>query len=165
MTTASTLRVRAAAPGDLPPVLALLRAADLPEHGVAQGLEDFIVAEAEGRIVGAAGLERHGAYRLLRSVAVDPAWRGSGAGTVLVERLLDQADRAQVPAVYLLTTTAERYFPRFGFAPAAREEVVAEIRASGEFRGVCPASAAVMVRHLPNPGPPTGPDDTRPASR
>ena len=49
-------------------------------------------------------------------------------------------------ALYLLTTTAESYFPSFGFAPTSREAVPEDVRATAEFQGACPASAAVMVR-------------------
>jgi amino-acid N-acetyltransferase len=150
----SGLSIRDAAPGDLAPVLDLLRAANLPTEGVAEGFVGFAVAEADARIVAAAGLERYGASALLRSVVVDPAWRGREVGGALVERLLERAEREGLAAVYLLTTTADQWFPRFGFRRAAREEVPPEIRASGEFADVCPASAVVMVR-------PCGSDGTR----
>ena len=48
-----------------------------------------------------------------------------------------------VQEVFLLTTTAEHYFPRFGFACIRREEVAGSA-GRVEFQGACPASAAVM---------------------
>lgn len=50
--------------------------------------------------------------------------------------------------MYLLTTTAERYFPSLGFRVTPRDAVPDEIRATGEFKGACPASATVMCRPL-----------------
>jgi amino-acid N-acetyltransferase len=47
-------------------------------------------------------------------------------------------------AVFLLTTTAERFFPRLGFEPIARAEVPTSVQASAEFQSACPASAVAM---------------------
>ena len=49
-----------------------------------------------------------------------------------------------ITTVVLLTTTAEDYFPRFGFERTDRSVVPEEVRESAEFRGACPASATVM---------------------
>jgi amino-acid N-acetyltransferase len=85
---------------------------------------------------------------LLRSVAVDPAERGSGLGRLLNERAIGEADARELAAVYLLTTTAEEYFTRFGFAVVAREQVPDSLRASVEFQSACPATATVMRKVL-----------------
>ena len=146
MAPVSDLQVRGAVPGDLPLVLALLRAVHLPTDGVEKAFALFVVAEVNGAIVGAAGLEQHGVYGLLRSVAVDPAWRSHLVGATLVEQVLYQADLAGIRGVYLLTTTAESYFPRFGFRIVPRDAAPAELRSSVEFRDACPASATVMYR-------------------
>ena len=81
---------------------------------------------------------------MLRSVAVQPSWRGSGLARQLIDRLLETANERGTHDIYLLTTTAEHYFPRFGFACIARTEVPAEVQDSIEFREACPASAVVM---------------------
>lgn len=138
--------LRPAAPADRPAVAALLADAGLPLAGVPESLAGFVVAEHEGAIVASAALEPAPPYALLRSVAVAPAWRGTGLGVALVSRLLADADARGVPAVYLLTTTAERWFPRFGFAIVSRDTVPEPVRQTEEFRDACPASAAVMVR-------------------
>jgi amino-acid N-acetyltransferase len=85
---------------------------------------------------------------LLRSVAVVPTWRSKGLGRELVTRIIADAERRGIQALYLLTTTAERYFPTFGFEPITREEVPADVQTTGEFQGACPASATVMRRAL-----------------
>ena len=120
----------------------------LPTAGVNEWWSLFTVAEAEGRIIGAAGLERYADGALLRSVAVQPAWRSSGLGRMLVDAALDTARRAGSRDVYLLTTTAEHYFPRLGFTAIPRESVPASVQASVEFREACPASAVAMHRRL-----------------
>ena len=139
---------RGARSGDLPEVLALLREAELPSAGVAEAFSNFFVAEQMGRLVGAAGLEIYGASALLRSVVVEHEWRGSGVGRQLIDLALGKAKTRGIQDVFLLTTTAEHYFPRFGFACVDREAVSDGVEASMEFRGACPASAVVMRKTL-----------------
>jgi len=148
----SGITIRSAAASDRPGVVALLLAAGLPEAGLSQTLDGFLVAEADGRLVGAVGLETYGADALLRSAVVDPASRGTGVGAALVEGLLRRADEGELRAVYLLTTTAEGWFPRFGFVRIAREEVAEAVRSSVEFSRACPATAAAMRRVGPTAG-------------
>jgi amino-acid N-acetyltransferase len=151
-TTAGGAVLRAAAPSDLPAVLALLEGAGLPGAGVEAWLERFVVAEREGSVVAAAGLELYGADALLRSVVVDPAWRGQGLGSALTAELLGEARAAGIGRVYLLTDTAEGYFPRHGFRRIPREEASEAVRRSREFRELCPVSSIVMVAELAAPG-------------
>jgi amino-acid N-acetyltransferase len=146
-------RVRPAAGGDRPAVIALLEAASLPTAGVPTTLERFLVAEEHGRVVGVIGLEHYEDGALLRSAAVHPGGRGAGTGAALVRGVLDAARASGITDVYLLTTTAERWFPRFGFARIARADVPAGVRSSVEFREACPASAVVMHMRLSEAGP------------
>ena len=142
------LEVRTAEEKDLPAVLSLLGRADLPTAGVADAFSHFIVAESEVRLIGVVGLELYGGSALLRSAAVEESWRGSGVGRVLVDRALDLARQHRIEDVYLLTTTAEHYFPKFGFACVSRDAVTEGVRSSVEFQTACPASAVVMRKAL-----------------
>ena len=141
-----TFRIRPAVASDLPAIEALLTASGLPLDGVAGALDGFVIAEDSSGIVGTAALERCRENALLRSVAVSPEWRGRGVGGALVERVLRDARRRGTEALYLLTTTAEHYFPSFGFTVVARDAVPADVRETDEFRDACPASATVMMR-------------------
>src|SRR5690242_8024271 len=141
--------IRRASLSDLEHVEALLATAGLPLDGVREVLPGFLVAESDARIVGVVGMEYHGKYGLLRSTAVDEAWRSRGVARQLVEHIIADAESRGTQALYLLTTTAERYFPSFGFHTVTRDTVPEEIRATGEFRGACPASATVMRCSLP----------------
>ena len=153
MTTPTTpgATVRPASPDDLARVEALLVASKLPLDGVAQALPTFVVAEHENALVGVAGLEVCCNNALLRSVAVAPEWRSRGLGRELVTRVIAEAEARGIRALYLLTTTAEHYFPSFGFTTVSRDAVPDDIRATGEFQGACPASATVMARTLAAP--------------
>ncbi len=147
-TAASEATIRPAGASDLPAILALLEGAALPTDGVEAHLRGFVVAEAGRRVIGVAGLERYGDAALLRSVAVADSARGRGLGALLTTRALEPAVIGGARAVYLLTTTAESYFPRLGFGPVAREAVPTSVRESVEFTTACPATAAVMMLEL-----------------
>ena len=141
--------LRVASNADLPAIERLLTSSGLPTAGVAEALRGFIVAESNQEIVGVAGLELCcNEYALLRSTAVDPEWRGAGLGRRLVTHVIAEAESRGIKALYLLTTTAERYFPSFGFVTTRRDAVPDEIKQSVEFREACPASATVMTLDL-----------------
>lgn len=151
MKTASPagITLRTARADDLPGIERLLEASSLPTEGVAEALCSFIVAESGEEIVGVVGLELCGEHALLRSTAVHPEYRDRGLGRALVERIIAEAEARNIRALYLLTTSAERYFPSFGFVTTTRESVPGPVRATAEFEGACPASATVMCLTLP----------------
>lgn len=140
----SPATIRPAQAEDLAAVEALLTASALPTAGVASCIEDFLVAEANGAVVGAIGMEIQGRYGLLRSAVVADEWQGKGIGRALVTDLLSAAHSREIVSVYLLTTTAENYFPAFGFERVSRDVVPAELMSSEEFQGACPDTAIVM---------------------
>lgn len=142
------MRIREATQQDLDAVESLLAANDLPLDGVKENFSSFVVADDKGEIAGAIGLEKFGSVALLRSAVVSPNYRGSGVGRRLVEQVLEQASDQGIEDLFLLTTTAEKYFPRFGFSPTARSAVPDSVMASAEFQGACPDSAVVMRRRV-----------------
>lgn len=139
--------IEAAKREELPRILELLEEADLPVAGV-DDVESFLVAREEEGVVGCIGLEAYDDVALLRSLVVRAQTRGSGLGRLLVERLLELASERGVRSVYLLTTTADEYFPRFGFERIPREEADPRLQASQEFRGACPDSAVCMRKRV-----------------
>ena len=154
-TEAATAQLRSARRGDLAAVEQLLTENTLPTDGVRESFENFIVAEADGRIVGVAGLEICCEHALLRSVAVDPDYRSKGLGRALVTRVISDAEARGIAALYLLTTTAEEYFPTFGFSRISRDEVPADVQTTGEFQSACPSTATAMRRPV-TPREPAG---------
>ena len=142
------MKIRSATHADLPAVENLLATNDLPLDGVQENFSDFVVAEDRGAITGAIGLEKFGSVALLRSAVVSSDNRGTGVGGRLVEQLLERADEQGIEELYLLTTTAEDYFPRFGFTRTTRSAVPDAVKASAEFRGACPDTAVVMTRRV-----------------
>ena len=141
--------LRAATTADLPNIFGLLTASELPTVGVAESLAGFSVAEHAGKIVGVIGLETCcRQFALLRSTAVAPEYRKHGIGRRLVERAIADAEAKGFSALYLLTTTAETYFPSFGFTRVSRDVVPDAVKATEEFSSACPSSATVMTLGL-----------------
>ena len=142
------MRIRPAAAGDLAGVLALLAEARLPAAGVADHFDAFLVAEDDGRLVGAVGVERYPPVGLLRSAVVAAGARGRGIGDALVRALLERSRADGLTELWLLTETAEPWFTRRGFVRRDRSEAPPALAVSEEFRGACPASAACLRLEL-----------------
>ena len=140
--------IRRATEEDAAAVLALLERAQLPTAGLVEHLGHTFIASRGSNVVGAAAIELYEGGALLRSVVVDETERGSGLGQRLSTHAVDEARKLRRPAIYLLTMTAEGFFPRFGFERIDRSEVPATVRQSIEFTSACPASAVVMRKVL-----------------
>ena len=134
---------------DRPAVFGLLEAAGLPLDGLEPHFDTVVVARQDGAIVGSAALKIYPHGALLRSVAVADSLRGQGLGLQLTQAALDLAARSNTRAIYLLTTTAEGFFPKFGFVRIARADVPADVQQSVEFASACPSSATVRRKVLP----------------
>lgn len=136
-------------PAEWPAVLALLRASALPTADLADAdRERFVVARRGGGVVGCVAVEPYGDAGLLRSLAVAPEARGTGLGRRLVAAAEDAARAAGLQELVLLTTTAAPFFASLGWAPVDRADVSEALRASSEFAGLCPASAACLGKAL-----------------
>jgi amino-acid N-acetyltransferase len=140
----SNFSFRTASPEDWQAVSDLLVANDLPLDGARDHLTNFIVAYQGDTLAGCAGLERYGQSGLLRSVATSTSFRGVGLGQELVRKVLDKANKDGIKDVVLLTTTADQFFPRFGFNRIVRETAPDAVKSSVEFQGACPDSAVTM---------------------
>jgi amino-acid N-acetyltransferase len=144
MSPIEPLVIRRADPGDWDRIAALLTAAALPVDGAREQLSGFLVAVRGADLVGCAAVERYGDAGLLRSVAVAGSERGLGTGAALVERCIAESKRAEIGTLVLLTTTAEGWFPRFGFVATTWPELPAAVSGSAELQGACPSSAIAM---------------------
>ncbi len=141
-----TPTIRPRMPADHVAVQQLLSASSLPTTGIEAPGAEFLVAVAGERVVGCAGLERYGDVGLLRSVAVDPEWRGRGLGARLTRRVLAVAEQRGMVRLYLLTENAAKYFRAFGFRAIPRSQADPAVQGSAEFTELCPASATLMLR-------------------
>ena len=126
----------------------LLTAAGLPLDGLEAALPAALVARSDGVVVGCAGVEAHGSVGLLRSVCVAPDLRGAGLGRLLVTAAEELAASRSMTELYLLTETAEAWFPRMGYRVSSRSSVPTELTSSAEFTGACPEGAVVLHKGL-----------------
>jgi N-acetylglutamate synthase-like GNAT family acetyltransferase len=145
MTIVEDITFRRAAAADLPAVRTLLDRCRLPTADLQPAhLEQFFVARAGDRLAGVVGIEGLGTLGLLRSLAVAPDLRGRQLGRRLWEYACAEARRRGIQQLYLLTTTAEGLFAKWGFARVARDAVPDAVRATAEYATLCPSSAVVM---------------------
>lgn len=88
-----------------------------------EDVQEFFVAEDEGRLVGCGALHVLWAdLAEVRTLAVHPSVRGSGVGHALLERLLAQARDLGVDRVFCLTFETA-FFARHGFVAVDRVAV------------------------------------------
>jgi amino-acid N-acetyltransferase len=122
---------------------------DLPDTDLtAAQMPDFLLAWDGPYLAAAGGLEIYGETALLRSLVVDEDYRGRGLGAHMVHRLEEHAGLRRVRTIYLLTTTAERFFTSLGYARTPRESAPAVLQATAEFQSLCPDTAVCMSRSL-----------------
>jgi amino-acid N-acetyltransferase len=127
----------------------LLQQCDLPASDLTDAHLEHFFARASGEALeGIVGLELHKPVALLRSLAVATKAREQGLGSALLAEAERYARSQGVTEIYLLTTTAERFFALSGYERVQRETAPKAIRETQEFSRLCPASAAVMRKRL-----------------
>ena len=127
----------------------LLSESSLPiEDITARHLQHFFGCGSGPELEGVIGLELFSEVALLRSLAVASSRRGTGVGSGLVAHAERHARDQGVQSLYLLTTTAEQFFLRRGYARIPRDEAPTAIRNTSEFSSICPASSSFMVKQL-----------------
>ena len=140
----TNLSLRPATQADWPAIEALLLTNKLPLDGAQAHLDTYLLAVSNGEVVGCAGAEVYGQIALMRSVAVAPGLHRQGIGKLLLDRLIQDAQRRDAVRLYLLTVTAPEYFAQYGFKRVKIEDAPQALRASAEFQGACPAWATFM---------------------
>lgn len=132
-----------------PAATALLERCKLPatDLSTCPALRLFGISDGP-TLLGMIGLEVYPPVALLRSLAVASEMQHRGLGSLLVEFAEGHASANGITALYLLTTTADAYFERLGYARAGREDAPEAIRTTAQFAGLCPASSTFMVKRL-----------------
>lgn len=135
--------------GDRASIAALLEASQLPvDHLDDDDVVTFFVGRVGSAVVGCVGLELYGRNGLLRSLAVDPAYRGRGLSRRLTQAVLQGAAEAGAEDVVVLTNTATELFVHLGFELVRRDMFDKCLLRSWQFQaGVC-ADAACLRRRL-----------------
>lgn len=134
--------------GALAGLTTTLSAAGLPVSDLAEPHRRLLRFDDAAGLVGYGGIEGVGADRLLRSLVVSPARQGRGLGAAMLTIVERAAATDGTVDLYCLTTTAEPFFRRHGYAPVARADAPAGIAATAEFQSLCPASAAFLSKRI-----------------
>ena len=67
---------------------------------------------------------------MVMSTVVDASVQGQGLGPRLTEAAVELARTRHVLTVFLLTTTADRFFLRFGFERISRDDVSLSVQST-----------------------------------
>ena len=111
-------------------------------------VEHFLMVRDGTEVVGLVGLEIKADCALLRSLAVKKDYRNKGLATLLVDKIEEHARTLNINTLYLLTLTAEAFFNKHEFKRTGREMAPLGIQSTAEFKDLCPASAAFMVKTI-----------------
>ena len=125
----------------------LLKKNNLPTEDISDVTKLFVL-EDEQSVVGTIALEYSGTEGLLRSLSVDERKRNRHYGSELVDFIETYARQQGVKYLYLLTTTADKYFSKKDYKTVDRNSLPSYIIQTSEFTSVCPSSAIVMKKEL-----------------
>lgn len=142
------LKIRQAEKQDLHAIKSILTENQLPTSDIESNLIRFFIALSDNRIIGTIGIEYSGSIALLRSLAVKEDFKNRKTGEKLLKHLLDFCKNRAIEEVYLLTTTANGYFSRFGFQMVDRSAVPDVIQQTSEFSDICPKTAIIMLKNV-----------------
>ncbi len=140
--------VTALAPGERAELAAALREAGLPDDEVDADDCLYLRFHDGNMTIGFAGVQGRGPDRLLRSFWITPALRRRGLGADVLARVEREALASGVARLHLLTTSAEAFFLRHGYARVQRAEAPPAIAALREFATTCPAGASYLARTI-----------------
>ena len=124
--------------------------AELPIEDITdKTMQNFMVARGkDNSIIGAVGIEMFQEDGLVRSLAVQPAYRGKGLGGQLTREIESFARSSGIKTLYLLTLTAADFFSKFNYQVIQRDRVPESIQNTAEFNGLCPVSALCLFKVL-----------------
>lgn len=140
--------IPADSPGIREKIIALLQQNHLPVSDIGEHTLLFAFTDDNDSLIGSAGLEIFDRIALVRSISVQPSQQHSGLGSIIIKELENIAREKSITDLYLLTTTADKFFSRQGYSVVKRNELPESIRKTSEFTSVCPASAIAMKKAL-----------------
>ncbi len=111
-----------------------LREVDMMWAEIELAQSQFAVARSDHQICGFVGLEFDGAFALLRSLYVEPAFRQHGIAAQLLAWVDQVVQSRQLKAVYCFSTDAGQYFLRHGYANAPVASTVQHLRNAPQAR-------------------------------
>jgi len=140
--------VRKADENEYEEIIHLLSSNALPISDLDEKNIELYVGLSNGKIVATVGMESYGDCALLRSLSIKEEYKNKRIGETLLQFINDTCQRRAIQSLYLLTTTADHYFKRFGFDVIDRSHTPSVIQSTREFCGICPSSAIIMRKNL-----------------
>ncbi|MHA6530388.1 N-acetyltransferase [Paenibacillus sp. BAC0078] len=84
-------------------------------------IDQFVVAELDGKFIGCGSLFRLGADLVeVRSIGLRDEGKGKGVGSMILEKLTEEARRQKIPKIMALTYAVD-FFLRNGFTVVEKE--------------------------------------------
>lgn len=135
--------IRRARPSDVAAIEALIQlyvatGTLLPRSAafIAEHAADFLVAEADGRVVGCVHLDEYApSLAEVRSLAVAPGAQGGGVGAMLVDALEQLARQRDFHTLFAVSNS-DRFFRNLGYEPRDIPELDRERSEVSKFKGV-----------------------------
>ena len=128
-------------------ITTLLKNNDLPHCDIKDvKLEYFYGYYSDNELEGIVGLEMYEDVALLRSLCV--VSKSSGIGSKLLKHIDEIAKENKIKTLYLLTTTADKYFAKKEFSIIEKKLVPKSIKNTQEFNSICPDSAICMRKDI-----------------
>ncbi|MDN5210688.1 arsenic resistance N-acetyltransferase ArsN2 [Fulvivirgaceae bacterium BMA12] len=146
--TKAVLNIQAATQKDIPEIKQWLISNDLPTEDIDGTSAHFFLFYQQNQLVGMSGIERFETVGLLRSVVVKRMLRNNNVGFDLVSMTIAQAKKMGIHQLYLLTTTADKFFRKLGFVDTDRATAPECIKLTHEFADLCPESASFMTLNI-----------------
>jgi N-acetylglutamate synthase-like GNAT family acetyltransferase len=114
---------------DLARVASMLSAAGMLAEGVESPGGCYLIASVGDTVAGVVGIEARVDAALIRSLMVIDTMRRRGIGAALVAAARKAAHTRGARTLYAIAPDSDsaRYFARFGFAPAASEEMLSAL--------------------------------------
>ncbi len=125
----------------------LLKKNNLPTEDIHPGTQLFVIEENDS-VIGTVAVEYDFNVALLRSLSVSDGKRNSGIGEFLVRFVENYVQKQGVHSIYLLTTTAEKFFLKKGYKKIDRINVPDFVKNTKEYSLLCSSSSALMKKKL-----------------
>lgn len=125
----------------------LLKKNNLPTEDIHPGTQLFVIEENDS-VIGTVAVEYDFNVALLRSLSVSDGKRNSGIGQLLVGFIENYVQKQGVHSIYLLTTTAEKFFLKNGYEKIDRNNVPGFIQNTREYSVLCSSSSTIMKKQL-----------------
>lgn len=142
------LQIEPALESDYKEISYLLNVNELPSSDITEDHVQIFVGLNQQEIIGTIGLQKYDSIGLLRSLVVKDGYKSQKIAGKLLHYIFDYCVMHKITELYLLTTSAEEYFYKYGFQKIERILVPEVIKETKQYQEICPKVAVVMHKSL-----------------